>query len=74
MLLENPSTQEGDRLITDSELEHILCVAAGWAAKDRCGKALFPHVKIGRCVRYRLSDVQRVIEASVRRSTSDVAA
>jgi hypothetical protein len=58
-------------LLTDSELERALGVAKGWAAKDRVAKARIPYVKIGRSVRYRLSDVQAFIDASVRKSTSD---
>ena len=70
MSLEHSPARDGNRLLTDSELEHMLGVAKGWAAKDRCCTARIPHVKIGRSVRYRLADVQAFIEASVRQSTS----
>lgn len=62
------------RLLKDHELEELLDVCRGWAAKDRCGKALIPHVKIGRAVRYRIGDALDFIEKSIRRSTQDRAA
>ena len=70
----SPSRLGGERLLTDLEVEQILGVARGWAAKDRCGKALIQHVKFGRCVRYRLADVEAFIAGSVRQSTSDTGA
>ena len=59
------------RLLTERQLEEMLNVGRGWAAKDRLGAARIPHVKIGRSVRYRLADAMAFIEASVRKSTSD---
>jgi hypothetical protein len=59
-------------LLTDREVEAMLNMGRGFLAKDRCGRALIPHVRIGRAVRYRLRDVEAFIEASVRKSTSDV--
>jgi len=59
------------RLLTESEAEARLRMARGFLAKDRCGKARIPFVKIGRSVRYRLSDLEAFIQASVRNSTSD---
>lgn len=67
----NHSSPAEDRLLTSAELEHMLGVSRGWAAKDRCGEARIPHVAIGRSRRYRLADIQRFIETSIRKSTSD---
>jgi hypothetical protein len=55
-----------DRLITDDELEALLRVHAGWAAKDRCGKARIPWCKIGKSVRYRTSDVRAFIDQNMK--------
>ena len=60
-----------NRLLTSDEVEKMLGVAVGWCAKDRIGTARIPHVKIGKCCRYRVHDVQAFIDASMRRSTSD---
>jgi hypothetical protein len=49
----------------------MLGVCSGWCAKDRISAARIPHVKIGRACRYRRSDVEAFINASVRTSTSD---
>jgi predicted DNA-binding transcriptional regulator AlpA len=59
-------------LLRENEVEQILGVHRGWAAKDRLGNANIPFIKIRRVVRYRESDVRAFIEKSVRRSTSDV--
>lgn len=64
-------TDVHDRLLTSAEVEGMLGLARGWAAKDRIASARIPHIKIGKSVRYRLADVQTFIEASKRRSTSD---
>lgn len=61
-----------DPLMTDVQVEALLGVSRGWAAKDRVGKARIPFVKIGRSVRYRRADVFAFIERNVRKSTSDV--
>ena len=63
-----------DKLLTSEEVEHMLGLKRGWAAKDRIAAARIPHVKIGKCVRYRLSDVHAFINSSMRRSTSDTQA
>jgi predicted DNA-binding transcriptional regulator AlpA len=66
--------QDVTRLLRDDEVEAILGVADGWAAKDRLTKARIPYLKIGRSVRYRARDVQAYLESCVRRSTSDIGA
>ena len=63
-----------DRLLTSEDVEKMLGVSAGWCAKDRIGTARIPHVKIGKCCRYRLRDVHAFVDASMRRSTSDTQA
>jgi len=68
-----PSFQDmNDPLMTDVQVEALLGVSKGWAAKDRIGKARISFVKIGRSVRYRRADVFAFIERNVRKSTSDV--
>lgn len=63
-----------DQLLTSGEVERILGVSPGWCAKDRIGSARIPYVKIGKCCRYRLVDVNAFIESSMRASTSTKAA
>lgn len=63
-----------DRLLTSAEVEGMLGLGRGWAAKDRIASARIPHIKIGRSVRYRLVDVQAFIDDCIRRSTSDAPA
>ena len=67
-------TDISDRLLTSEEVERVLGVGPGWCAKDRIGSARIPHVKIGKCVRYKMSSVHAFIDASMRRSTSDTLA
>lgn len=62
--------QRPEPLLTSEEVENILGVGRGWAAKDRINAARIPYVKIGRTVRYRRADVIAFIGASVRKSTS----
>ena len=64
-------TETTDRLLTSEEVEKRLGVGPGWCGKDRVSTARIPHVKIGKCVRYKLSSVQQFIDASMRRSTCD---
>jgi predicted DNA-binding transcriptional regulator AlpA len=65
-------TDPSSRLLSSEDVEQMLGVARGWAAKDRIAAALIPHVKIGKkAVRYRGEDVQAFINASIRASTSD---
>lgn len=67
-------TDTPDRLLTSEAVEKMLGLGPGWCAKDRISKGRIPHVKIGSCVRYRLTDVQGFISSSVRQSTSDAGA
>ncbi len=67
-------TVSTDELLTSAEVEKILGVSTGWCAKDRISTARIPHVKFGKCCRYRPADVQAFINASMRRSTSDAQA
>jgi predicted DNA-binding transcriptional regulator AlpA len=68
------SANHPERLLTSEEVESIMGVGPGWCAKDRISSARIPHIKIGKCVRYRLRDVEAFIDASMRRSTSDTQA
>lgn len=67
----NEHDRTADDLLTSEDVEKMLGVGSGWCAKDRISTARIPHVKIGKCVRYKLSSVQAFIDASMRRSTSD---
>lgn len=58
-------------LLHDDEVESILGVHSGWCAKDRISQGRIPHLKIGRSVRYRESDVMAYLDRCVRQSTSD---
>lgn len=66
-----PLRNTPEQLMKDNQVEALLGVADGWAAKDRIGPARIPFVKIGRSVRYRKSDVLAFIDANIRQSTSD---
>lgn len=60
------------RLLRDDEVEQILGVHRGWAAKDRLSNARIPFLRVGRCIRYRESDIKTYLDSCVRRSTSDL--
>lgn len=62
-----------ETLLTSEDVQKMLGVGPGWCAKDRISTARIPHVKIGKSCRYRPSDVQAFIQASLRASTSDTA-
>lgn len=56
-----------DPLLTPDQAAQQLTTDTGTLANWRCsGRVQLPFVKIGRCVRYRLSDVEAFIEANVR--------
>ncbi len=58
------------RLLRGRDVEEILGLAEGWAAKDRLTTAKIPFLRIGRTVRYREQDVLEYLNRCVRTSTS----
>ena len=58
-------------LITSSEVERLLGMAPGFCAKDRLTRRLIPWVSVGKAIRYRVSDVQKFIEESIRSTSSN---
>lgn len=50
-----------DRLLRQPEVEHITRFSASKLEQDRAKGRGIPFCKIGRAVRYRLSDVQRYL-------------
>ena len=64
-----------DPLLTDTDVSHLTGRARKTLQKDRLrgGDESIPFIRLGRLVRYRLSDVQRFIaRRPTLRSTSDV--
>ena len=59
------------QLINEHQLAAILCKSVRTIRKDRLVGRGIPFRKIGRLVRYAMSDVEAEINASLRRSTSD---
>ena len=74
----NPATLDvllSDPLLTDTDVARLTGRARKTLQKDRLrgGDVLIPFIRLGRLVRYRLSDVQRFIaQRPALRSTSDV--
>jgi hypothetical protein len=60
-----------DQLLTGREVENLLKVHAGWAAKMRLIGGGIPYLKCGRLVRYRWSDIESYLNTAQRTSTSD---
>jgi predicted DNA-binding transcriptional regulator AlpA len=62
----------GDEFLSTPALARILCRAPATLEKDRCAGKGPPHVKIGRQILYRASDVRRwIAEQPSRHSTSE---
>ncbi len=52
------------KLLTTQEVAELLGVSVATLEVWRCtGRTALPFVKVGRCVRYRLSDVERWLES-----------
>jgi hypothetical protein len=66
-----PDNEKLEPLLKEHEVEAILRVARGWAAKDRCYGATIPFLKIGKSVRYRERDVRAYINGCVRQSSTE---
>jgi hypothetical protein len=61
-----------DQLVKTVDAARFLGVSKAFLERDRWAGARIPFVKVGsRAVRYRVSDLQAYVSASVRRSTSD---
>lgn len=62
----NTNIQDLERLLTPTEVSKALCVDVEtlniWRATNRYN---LPYVKVGRLVRYRLSDLQSFIRSNV---------
>lgn len=60
------------QLLTEKHLAALLQISVSKIQKDRVrgGKGMIPYVLVGRCVRYRLSDLQRYLEQNLRQHTS----
>jgi predicted DNA-binding transcriptional regulator AlpA len=52
-----------DRLLNDQETSQLIGRARQTLANDRSARRGLPYIKIGRSIRYRLSDVLAFIEA-----------
>ncbi|MBB1497530.1 helix-turn-helix domain-containing protein [Paracoccus sp. MC1862] len=52
-------------LVTQEEAANILGVSKKWLERDRWAERRIPYVKIGRGVRYRITDIAAYIEANV---------
>ena len=60
-----------ERLLSEKEVEQFYGITRRWLQKKRCtgGGPIF--IKIGKSVRYRISDIESFLEAHRRSSTSD---
>ncbi len=58
-------------LLTEQRVAQLLQVTVKTLQAWRVRGGGPPFVKVGRCVRYRLEDVEAYVAASTRRSTSD---
>jgi predicted DNA-binding transcriptional regulator AlpA len=57
-----PSTVSTERLLLTPEAAQVLGFAEKTLEKDRCTRELgIPYVKLGRSVRYRMTDLQKFI-------------
>lgn len=66
---------QGDRIMTSAEVEELLGLAPGTCAQNRLAAArgaqpVIPYFRIGRRIRYRLSEVERFLDAQTVRDTS----
>lgn len=52
-------TEQFERLLNQKELSEILNMSEAWLEMSRFKKSGPPYLKIGRAVRYRLSDVNK---------------
>ncbi|QQO46001.1 helix-turn-helix domain-containing protein [Paracoccus sp. MC1862] len=60
-----PKTAMLPVLVTQEEAANILGVSKKWLERDRWAERRIPYVKIGRGVRYRITDIAAYIEANV---------
>jgi predicted DNA-binding transcriptional regulator AlpA len=69
----NTSQNQSDQstYITEREASKITCMSIAWFQRDRWQGGGIPFVKLGRAVRYKLSDVVTYMESRKRWSTSD---
>ena len=63
--------QEFDSLLSDKDLERITGRSRSSWQKDRLTGGGIPFIRVGRLVRYRLSDVEEWLRSRTLRSTSD---
>lgn len=62
-------------LLNTAEAARLLGVSKAFLERDRWAGARIPFIRVGaRAVRYRREDLERYIEAQIRRSTSDMGA
>lgn len=54
---------EAEKLLTTKEAAEYLRLSTAWLNKDRLSNATrFPYVKLGKTVRYRMSDILKAID------------
>ena len=58
-------------LLAEEQAAQLMGKSVSTLQKDRVSGAGVPYVKLGRAVRYRLSDLKAHIARNIRRSTSD---
>jgi len=56
---------ESNKLLNQKEVAEMIGMSEAWLEQARFKKTGLPWVKIGRSVRYRVSDVQHFIESNV---------
>lgn len=61
-----------DKLLTTEQAAQYLGVSKAFLERDRWAGARIPFIKIGtRSIRYRLSDLEAYVEASIRTNTCE---
>ncbi len=60
-----------ERLLSEKEVEQIYGITRRWLQKKRCAGGGPIFIKIGKSVRYRISDIESFLEDHRRSSTSD---
>ena len=67
----NPTLDPDLILLAEGQAARVMGKSVSTLQKERVSGAGVPYVKLGRAVRYRLSDLKAHIARNIRRSTSD---
>jgi excisionase family DNA binding protein len=68
-----PPVRPSSPLLTAAEAARYLTLSESWV-RHAAGAGLIPHVRLGRCVRFRVADLDELIDAGYRAQTVAAAA